>query len=389
MKSFFLRNIVSLYLIKISKWFNMVMPVIVLFYQDNGLNMQDIFTLKAIYSVAIVAMEIPSGYMADVWGRRNTLLLGGILASTGFALYSFSEGFWAFALAEIVLGAGHSFFSGADSAMLYDTLKASKREGEYVKQEGWVTSAGNFAEAFAGIVGGFLATISLHTPFYFQFAVAAIAVPAGWLLKEPLSRPSQSGSHLKKTIRIVVKTFTLPELRSAILLSSFTGTASLTFAWFVQPYFEQAGVKISAFGVMWTLLNLSVAFSSMSSYRFRDWLGEKNFLIFIISGLTAGYFAAAWEISLAGIAILFFFYIIRGIAHPVLKDFINQYTQSDVRATVLSLRDFAIRINFAIIGPLLGWLTDHYSLCVALMAAGAIYIVSMLFVIGPVWKILK
>ena len=75
-----------------------------LFYQDNGLNMQDIFTLKAIYSVAIVAMEIPSGYMADVWGRRNTLLLGGILASTGFALYSFSEGFWAFALAEIVLG---------------------------------------------------------------------------------------------------------------------------------------------------------------------------------------------------------------------------------------------------------------------------------------------
>ncbi len=107
----FSKNIPRLYLIKISKWFNMVMPIIVLFYQDNGMGMHDIFILKAIYSVAIVVMEIPSGWMADIWGRKKTLILGAVLGSAGFLAYSFSYGFLAFAVAEIILGIGHSFVS--------------------------------------------------------------------------------------------------------------------------------------------------------------------------------------------------------------------------------------------------------------------------------------
>ena len=122
------KNIIRLYLVKISKWFNLVMPVVVLFYQDNGMGMHDIFVLKAIYSVAIVAMEIPSGWMADIWGRKKTLILGSILGSAGFLMYSFSYGFWAFVLAEIILGIGHSFVSGADSAMLFDSLKDAKKQ---------------------------------------------------------------------------------------------------------------------------------------------------------------------------------------------------------------------------------------------------------------------
>ena len=108
-------NISKLYLIKIAKWFNMVMPIVVLFYQDNGMGMHEIFQLKAIYSIAIVVMEIPSGWMADVWGRKKTLILGSILGSAGFLMYSFSFGFWTFAIAEVILGIGYSFVSGAES----------------------------------------------------------------------------------------------------------------------------------------------------------------------------------------------------------------------------------------------------------------------------------
>jgi MFS family permease len=108
----FSQNISRLYVIKISKWFNLVMPVVILFYQDNGLSMQEIFILKSIYSLAIVVLEIPSGWMADVWGRRKTLILGALLGSAGFFMYSFSYGFWAFVMAEIILGAGHSLYQG-------------------------------------------------------------------------------------------------------------------------------------------------------------------------------------------------------------------------------------------------------------------------------------
>ncbi len=99
----------------------LTMPIIVLFYQENGLSMQDVLLLKGIYSVAVVLLEIPSGYVADIWGRKKSLILGAIFGCAGFVIYSFSYGFSGFLLAELILGIGGSFISGSDSAMLYDT----------------------------------------------------------------------------------------------------------------------------------------------------------------------------------------------------------------------------------------------------------------------------
>lgn len=379
-------NLINLYGIKIAKWFNLVMPVVVLFYQDNGLTMQQIFWLKSIYSVAMVAMEIPSGYMADVWGRKKSLILGAFLGAGGMALYSFSQGFWAFALAEVVLGIGYSFISGSDSALLYDTMKAANREQEYMKQEGWITSAGNFAEGIAGVFGGLLATISLRLPFYVQFGIASIAIPASLLLVEPVFHTETVKKTFKSTLQTVRETFTHPELRASLLISSFAGTASLTFAWFVQPYFKEANLPVSLFGLMWTLLNLSVGISSVFSYKIERKVGQRNALLIIIFGFGLGFYLAAWEVSLIGIGLLFFFYLVRGIAHPILKDYINRYTKSEVRATILSLRNFVIRINFAIIGPALGYLTDKFSLSLALIATGTGFMISSLLCMKPMWK---
>lgn len=378
------KNIARLYVIKISKWFNMVMPIVVLFYQDNGIDMQGIFILKAIYSVAIVFMEIPSGWMADVWGRKKTLILGGILSSAGILIYSFSFGFWAFAVAEIILGIGHSFVSGADSAMLFDSLKAAKQSDQYVKQEGRITSAGNFAEAIAGIAGGFLATITLRTPFYFQFAVAAMAIPAAVTLVEPNIQSAGYVDSIKKLVKNIRTMFVSNQnLRISILLSAVTGTATLTFAWLVQPFFKAIGVPVGLFGIFWTALNLTVGVSSVFAYRVDDFLGRRKSLLIIITMLSAGYFLSGLSITLWGMVFLFLFYLVRGVATPILKNYINQYTESEVRATMLSVRNFIIRISFAGIGPLLGWTTDHINLKSAFFMAGGIYFVAAFIVVWP------
>lgn len=379
-------NTLQLYLIKVAKWFNLVMPIVVLFYQDNGLSMSQIFLLKSIYSIAMVATELPSGYLADVWGCRRTILFGAVLGTLGIVIYSLSSDFASFAMAEVILGVGFSFVSGADSAMLYDSLKAENRENEYIKFEGRITSAGNFAEALAGVAGGLLATISFRTPYYFQIFVASIAIPAAFFLKEPQHVQERIHLKMKEIIGIVKLTYLQPEMRSAILISSFTGAATLTYAWFVQPYFEKAGVPVSVFGILWTMLNLSAGVFSMYSYRIERWVGRKNTLLLIVILLSIGFVLTSIEISLAGIAILFCFYMVRGIATPVLKDYINQYTDSKVRATILSVRNFEIRIIFAAVGPVLGYLTDTFSLQTALLVAGVSYFVAATLSILPLLK---
>lgn len=377
------KNLISLYVIKFAKWFNLVMPVVVLFYQDNGLNMQQVFWLKSIYSIAMVTMEIPSGYMADVWGRKKTLILGSILGTLGMAIYCGSYGFWTFVIAEITLGIGYSFISGSDSALLYDSLKAASQDKDYIKQEGWITSAGNFFEAIAGVCGGLLATLSLRFPFFVQLGIASLAIPAALLVTEPQLQVKKLTQGFQSTLNTVRDTFQHPQLRAAILISSFAGTASLTFAWFVQPYFKEANLPVSMFGIMWTVLNLSVALSSMFSYKIERKLGQRNSLLVIIFGFGIGFYLAAWEVSLIGIGLLFVFYLVRGIAHPILKDYINRYTESKVRATILSIRNFVIRIVFAVIGPALGFLTDRFSLSWALIATGTGFMISALLFLKP------
>ena len=139
---------------------NLIMPVIVLFYKSNGLTMQDIFLLQSVYSLTLMTLEIPTGYFADKAGRKTSILVGSMLGFTGYMVYSFSFGFWQFVIAEVILGVSQSLVSGADSAMLYDTLSAAKQKDKYTRLEGRITSIGNFGEAFAGIIGGLLAVRS-------------------------------------------------------------------------------------------------------------------------------------------------------------------------------------------------------------------------------------
>ncbi len=370
-------NIWKLYLIKISKWFMLFMPYIVPFYHDNGLDMHQIMVLQAIYSVSIIALEIPSGYFADVIGRRRTLILGVILGTIGMGLYSISYGFMGFLIAELVLGFGQSFISGADSALLYDSLLDNHKEKDYIKYEGRMVSVGNIAEAAAGIAGGLLALISLRTNYYVQTGVALLAIPVAISLMEP-------GKHIRlgvfkfRTILNVVtdSLFLNKELRSNIFLSAIIGSATLTMAWFAQPYFNFVELPLSLYGIMWTLLNLTVGIAAMLAYRVERRLGANLTVLLMAIMIPAAYLALGQLSSIWAISILFFFYIVRGVATPVLKDYIHRLTSSEVRATVLSVRNFIIRICFVLVGPAMGYLTDQTSLQTALTFGGIVFLVS-------------
>jgi MFS family permease len=369
-------NIIRLYIIKIAKWFSLIMPIVVLFFQEQGLTMSEIFILKSAYSIGIVAFEIPSGYLADIWGRKKTLLIGSIFITLGFSFYGFSSLFWEFLIAELILGIGQSCISGADSAMLYDTLKSEKKEAQYLKYEGRVTSVGNFAEAFAGIIGGLLATITLRTPYYAQIFVAALAIPASLTLVEPNVKRKISGGW-KDIMSVLHKTLIVnSRLRNFIFFSSIVGTATLSFAWFIQPFLIEIEMPVGLFGVTWTILNLTVGIASVLAFRIERNLSERNATALLFSLIAIGFIATGLTMSYFSLFIIFSTYLVRGIASPVLKDYIHSMIESDVRATILSLRDMFIRIIFAFIGPVFGWIIDTYGLKNGFYFAGVFFLFS-------------
>lgn len=365
-------NVIKLNVIKFSKWFSLVMPVIIPFYQENNLSLTEIMVLKSVYSVVIVALELPSGYFADVLGRKKTLITGAFLGAIGFFVYSLTHSYIGFLIAEIALGAGQSFISGADSAMLYDTLASGKRQHEYARYEGINASVGNFSEAFAGLAGGALALITLRFPFYFQAIIASTAIPAALTLVEPVmvkkQRKASGMQDLMRTINRIV--FRERDLRFSLLFSSIIGAATLLMAWFAQPLFERMLLPLALYGTVWTALNLITGGSSILAHRIEKRFGESVTLKIIAVLIPALMTVSGLIPSFAIIPLLVIFYFFRGIATPLLKDYVHKLTGSDVRATVMSLRDLTIRIFFALFAPLAGWVSDHFNLGTGLAVSG-------------------
>jgi MFS family permease len=370
-------NVIKLNIIKFSKWFSLVMPIIVPFYQDNHLSITEIMILKSVYSIVIVALELPSGYFADVIGRKRTLIIGAFLGAIGFYMYSATHAYLGFLIAEILLGAGQSFISGADSAMLYDTLASGNRHKEYARYEGINASVGNFSEAFAGLAGGALALVSLRFPFYIQALIASTAIPASLTLVEPSTGNKAARVLNLSDIAAVVKriVFREKDLRLNLLISSVIGAATLQMAWFAQPLFEKMLLPLAFYGVVWTALNLITGGSSIIAHRIEKKLGETTTLKFIAILIPVIMILSGIVPVVAIIPLLVLFYTFRGIATPVLKDYINQRTGSDIRATVMSLRDLTIRVFFALFAPLAGWFTDHYNLGTGLAVSGGFILV--------------
>jgi MFS family permease len=261
-------NIWKLFVIKGALWFMIIMPVIVLFFQDHGLNLQEIMILQSCYSLALGLMEIPSGYAADILGRRKTLILGCILAFIGFSVFSVSYDFWWFLAAQIFLGLGNSFISGADTAIMYDSLLEVKAENRFLKYEGRSVSIGNFSEAAAGIIGGFLAAISFRYPAYAQVIVAMITIPFAFSLVEPKTQTKQLKNSWKSIISVVK--FSLVEskiLRTYIIYSAIMGIGTLMMAWLAQPFLKDIGIGMKNYGVIWALLNILVGIVAFLAYR--------------------------------------------------------------------------------------------------------------------------
>lgn len=370
-------NIYGLYLIKLSKWFMLIMPIVALYYTDNGLDDFDIYLLQAIYSVSVAALEIPSGYMADIIGRKKSLVMGSVLGTLGFVVYSLSNDFNGFLLAEITLGLGGSFISGSDSAMLYDSLAGMKKQHKYLQMEGRILSLGNFAETIAAIGGGLIAAFFSYRSVYIcQAAVAAIAIPASLLLVEP----PKGRSILRPGIRHIIEVckdslFVNRKLSSTLLMSAITGTATLCMAWTSQVYFVNMGLTENIITPLWVLLNLTVAVVAAFASSVTDWLEKRRAIILLALFIPLSYVLLGLLPLLPAIVVLVMFYSVRGYATPLLKDLINAHCSSEIRATVLSIRNMIIRTCFAILGPFIGSMSSHFSLSYALISSGLILLI--------------
>jgi len=382
------RNLPLLYAFSFLQMTLFPMAVITLFWKDQiGLSLAQILLLQSVFAVAMVVMEYPSGYISDRVGYRTSLTFASILGIIGWGVYTIAASFQGVLLAEILLGISTSFISGTDSALLFESLKASGEETAYSCCEGRSTGFGQTGEAVGALFAGVLYAKYPLFPFILQVGVWVLALAITRGLTEPVREQRHFGGHLQEALASARYVFIENRrLRVTILLSIVLGLSSFYPVWLIQPYMRDSGVAIASFGPVWAGANLTVALFAVLSHRLRAFMGDRWMILLLVLLVWGGYLGLGFSAGIWGFLFYYLLTIMRGMRGPFLLHVAQAEIPSANRAGMLSLQSLCFRLLFAVTGPLVGMYAD----ACGVRKTFQLLLVAFLLVLPPlVWLFLR
>jgi len=371
------RNIWRYQVFSLAVFTPFMMPVIVLFWRENGLDLVDVHLLQAIFAVAIVVLEVPTGMVADRLGKRASLEAGMWAVIGGMLIYALGHGFASFLAAELLLALGLSLHSGAGSALLFDSLKALAREDEFSRYEGRTRGLQMLSFGLCALAGGAVGAHSYRATVWMTAAGPLLALVMARLLVEVQARPARAASWregVRAYNRLIAESLRFVGrhrlVRWQIVFLAVLTASGTWLLWLYQPYMELAGLPVWAFGLAFTLFNLVSALASHLAHRVDHACGRVGTLgLICLLQLLPPALLARWIHPLSFLLILGQ-QLARGMAPPILGARILRYTYADKRATVLSLSSMGGRLLYAVTAPALGWLAERSLVaCLGMQAA--------------------
>ncbi len=345
----------------------LVMPVYVPFLVARGLPVGEVLDLQAIYSVAVMLFEIPTGTLCDLLGRRRTILLAASINVLGFGGFAAAQGFAAYAAVQLVLAAAWSLVSGADVALIYDVLDRAGADREARRRAlGDYTLAQVCGEAAASLVGGVVAAWSLRTLGWATAVETLLPLLLAFGLPRDARHPEAAAVMVRSipnAVRTVFRT-KLPRLLFANLIA--WGLSTFVAVWLLQPYWRQQGIGLRWFGLLWAGTLITVGITSRLAPALNHAVGERASLILLAALPVVAYGGMALFGGTPGVLAGFLFYISRGLNAVILREAFNQQVPNALRATFNSLGSGASRFGYALCGPLIGLVIDRQGLRTAL-----------------------
>ncbi len=378
-------NLPKILLLNFFHMFLVIMPVIVPYWQSYGLGMTDVFFLQGAFAVGVVVWEVPSGYISDLLGRKNTIVTAGLISGVAFLIFVNSTTLGGFFVFELLMSVAVSLFSGTDVALIYDTMEQlPERKHQETAILGQKIFYSQIGETIAALLGGALAVYSFALPAYVQAVAAWMPFLIGLSLYDPPRQKMQSHRHRENFRYIFRSLFGQSRLLNLIILNLVVyGAATLLVVWAFQGYWKQIGIPLPYFGYLWAGYNLSVALVGRAAHRWERRLGAPAVVVLIGLLPVAGYFGMGASASWLGVFWGFLFQVCRGLSGVILLDALNSRVSADMRATANSIASLGIRLSFALVGPLLGWVIDRSGYSLAFYMMGGLYVVVFFLVNLP------
>jgi MFS family permease len=346
------------------------LPVMTLFFQqvvDSVTLVALIFSIQAITSIVF---EIPTGAFADLFGRRKTLIIQSFLTIISITLLAFSTNFLMLAIFSFIFALKNALGSGTDQAILYDTLKQLKRDGEYKKIRGRLTTLTYSGAIVGSVAGGFMAGYFIRLPFLLTIPLTLVILVLSFLWIEPEYKKEIHTNIVKHAYSSFKILLSNKQLSLLFLFSLFSFGIAESAYHLEQIFFAFVNLPIAYFGIAAAAGSLMGVFGSLISHNLSERFGDKRTLIFskILDGLMI--LLATVFLGYIGIVLLVIVSFFRSIGSPILDHLLNKEIESKNRATILSMNNLLNNAGYMLFAPLIGYVADLYSIATSFKISG-------------------
>ncbi len=345
--------------------------------------------INGIYFLSIFLLEIPTGAIADLWGRKGSFVIACGLMSVSMFAYGYSETFFGFICAEILGACASTCKSGAFQAWLVDSLKKNGYQGSYhniFSRESLYKQIGN---GIGAIVGSHLSIIHNSLPWFFAgICLAITAIIAHIIMKEDsFSQKNISlrngWKSMREIIRVSIK-YGISDVSVRFLLTisliQTLAISSLNMYW--QPFFRNIGVKDQHLGLIFFGITMAIGIGNLITSAIKK--GHEGKELLIGSNILTGLIVIILSQAPYGYYLIFIFLIHeipRGSWGPLLDGYLQQKIPSNERATISSFCAMFSHIG-GVIGLLLSGIIAHYiSISTSWLISGIILVVGTLLVV--------
>jgi MFS family permease len=365
-----------------------------LFLLDAGLSNTGAFAANAFFTVGQVLFEVPTGVVADTWGRRASYLLGAatllITTLVYLAMWKFHAPMLGWAIASILMGLGFTFFSGATEAWLADALAhtGARDNLDEVMARGQTFSGA--AMLIGSAAGGVIAQASnLGTPYLIRSALLGCTFLAALVFMRDIGfQPDRSKAAFGE-VRRLLKTsidegWRKPPVRWLMLAQLFTGGVGIYAFYALQPYLLELYGDDTAYSVAGLAAAVVAGTEMLAGFlgpKVRRWVRRRSTMLLVatfVSVVCLGLIAWTSHFTFA-IALLVFWALSFSIVGPMRQAYINGLIPSEQRATILSFDNLMASAGGAATQPLLGRLADAGGYPAAFVASAALQAAALPF----------
>lgn len=388
-------SVLKYYLYKSTSAVEFYRPVMYLFFLSQGLTFTQIAILEAIYNLTTVVGEIPTGYVGDRIGRRNSLLIGTVLISLTLVGIGLSGSFLALAVLYVLWSAGYNFRSGSEDAWLYDTLVSDLSEDEFARVRGRGQSVSLFVGAGAAVIGGYLGSIDLSLPWFVAAAVTALGAVVLFTIEEPEAYEQTDSSELgfRRTLGIVQDALARTNIR-ALILYYYVLYAAVTYLVFIflQPVFESVVVEFgisealveSLLGWFYAAYSLLGAVLAYFTGAIEEYVGIRTWFL-VLPFLVGTALVGMYVFPLLALPTFLFARGLADVTRSFAAQYVNDRIESLGRATVLSAMAMVSGLTVIPFQLGSGVISDVVSPLFALAVAGGVLIVGSALIL--LWEV--